>query len=241
MTEAKGDRGAAIEDETGGVAESSGQSRRWGDGNMSRRGVNMDGFHLRRHQAYAKCLGNGTAFARQWPSFFPATRADPRHRRYRRTRQGHAAGQNGRARTPDSAKLGTGWISRGFPRRGADMYEELAILAVFGFAYACVSGRVERSGLSGPIVFVLAGLLLGPDPRLLDAPALRRGPARPRRAHPRRGAVLRRRQRRPRPHPPRALPAAAPAPHRPAAHRSSSAFSLAWRALPRPRASSRSR
>ncbi len=42
------------------------------------------------------------------------------------------------------------------------MYQNAAILAVLGFLYVLVSGRVERSWLSGPIVFVVAGLLLGP-------------------------------------------------------------------------------
>ena len=42
------------------------------------------------------------------------------------------------------------------------MYLNAALLAVFALLYALVSGRVERSRLSGPIVFVLAGLLLGP-------------------------------------------------------------------------------
>ncbi len=42
------------------------------------------------------------------------------------------------------------------------MYLNAALLAVFALVYALVSGRVERSRLSGPIVFVLAGLLLGP-------------------------------------------------------------------------------
>ena len=42
------------------------------------------------------------------------------------------------------------------------MYEQLAVIAVFALAYACVSRRVERSILSGPIVFVAGGLLLGP-------------------------------------------------------------------------------
>lgn len=42
------------------------------------------------------------------------------------------------------------------------MYEELAIIAVFTFCYAAISGRVEKLPVSGPILFVLAGLLLGP-------------------------------------------------------------------------------
>ncbi len=43
-----------------------------------------------------------------------------------------------------------------------DIYPNAALLAAFAFLYALVSGRVERSWLSGPIVFVAAGLLLGP-------------------------------------------------------------------------------
>jgi len=42
------------------------------------------------------------------------------------------------------------------------MYEELAILAIFTFCYSVISGRVEKLRISGPIIFVLAGLLLGP-------------------------------------------------------------------------------
>ena len=42
------------------------------------------------------------------------------------------------------------------------MYIELAILAVFIFCYSLVAGRLERAAASGPMVFVLAGLLLGP-------------------------------------------------------------------------------
>lgn len=42
------------------------------------------------------------------------------------------------------------------------MYLELAILALFVFIYSLVAGRVERSVVSGPMVFVVAGFLLGP-------------------------------------------------------------------------------
>jgi NhaP-type Na+/H+ or K+/H+ antiporter len=42
------------------------------------------------------------------------------------------------------------------------MYIELAILALFIFCYSLVAGRVERAATSGPIVFVVAGLLMGP-------------------------------------------------------------------------------
>jgi hypothetical protein len=42
------------------------------------------------------------------------------------------------------------------------MYIELAVLALFVFCYSLVAGRVERAAASGPIVFVIAGLLMGP-------------------------------------------------------------------------------
>lgn len=42
------------------------------------------------------------------------------------------------------------------------MYEELAILALFVFLYSAVAGRVERSIVSGPIVFVVMGIVMGP-------------------------------------------------------------------------------
>ncbi|MCF6226362.1 MAG: cation:proton antiporter [Xanthomonadales bacterium] len=42
------------------------------------------------------------------------------------------------------------------------MYSELAILALFIFIYSLVAGRVERSFISGPMVFVSAGFLMGP-------------------------------------------------------------------------------
>ncbi len=43
------------------------------------------------------------------------------------------------------------------------MYEYLAILAVFVFAYSLVAGRVARMALSGPMIYVAFGLLLGPS------------------------------------------------------------------------------
>jgi NhaP-type Na+/H+ or K+/H+ antiporter len=43
------------------------------------------------------------------------------------------------------------------------MYEYLAILAVFVFAYSLVAGRVARMALSGPMVYVAFGLVLGPS------------------------------------------------------------------------------
>jgi sodium/hydrogen antiporter len=42
------------------------------------------------------------------------------------------------------------------------MYQNAAILAVFLLIYSAIAGRIERSWLSGPIVFTVAGLLLGP-------------------------------------------------------------------------------
>jgi len=42
------------------------------------------------------------------------------------------------------------------------MYIELAVVALFIFIYSIVAGRIERSAISGPIVFVVAGFLLGP-------------------------------------------------------------------------------
>ena len=42
------------------------------------------------------------------------------------------------------------------------MYIELAIFALFVFCYSIVAGRLERTAISGPIVFVVSGLLMGP-------------------------------------------------------------------------------
>jgi NhaP-type Na+/H+ or K+/H+ antiporter len=42
------------------------------------------------------------------------------------------------------------------------MYIELAVLALFVFCFSLVAGRIERAAMSGPMVFVLAGLLMGP-------------------------------------------------------------------------------
>jgi sodium/hydrogen antiporter len=46
------------------------------------------------------------------------------------------------------------------------MYQAVAVLAGFLLIYSAVAGRVERSPISGPIVFTVVGLLLGP--RVLD-------------------------------------------------------------------------
>ena len=42
------------------------------------------------------------------------------------------------------------------------MHNEILILAVFAFLYSIVAGRMERSVVSGPVVFVSAGILMGP-------------------------------------------------------------------------------
>lgn len=41
------------------------------------------------------------------------------------------------------------------------VYENLAIIAVFAFVYSAVAGRVEKSVISGPMVFIVFGLLMG--------------------------------------------------------------------------------
>jgi hypothetical protein len=42
------------------------------------------------------------------------------------------------------------------------MYQNSAMLAAF-LIYSAFAGRVERSRISGPIVFVGVGFILGPD------------------------------------------------------------------------------
>lgn len=42
------------------------------------------------------------------------------------------------------------------------MYQDLAILALFILVYSSVAGRVERTWVSGPILFTIFGLLIGP-------------------------------------------------------------------------------
>ncbi|RLA38816.1 MAG: sodium:proton antiporter [Gammaproteobacteria bacterium] len=42
------------------------------------------------------------------------------------------------------------------------MYEDLALLAVFIFIYSAIAGAVERTWISGPIVFTGFGLIIGP-------------------------------------------------------------------------------
>ena len=43
------------------------------------------------------------------------------------------------------------------------MYQNAALLAAFLLIYSAVAGRIERSWISGPIVFVAVGFILGPD------------------------------------------------------------------------------
>jgi NhaP-type Na+/H+ or K+/H+ antiporter len=42
------------------------------------------------------------------------------------------------------------------------VYENLAIIAVFAFLYSAVAGRVEKTVISGPMVFIAFGLVMGP-------------------------------------------------------------------------------
>jgi len=42
------------------------------------------------------------------------------------------------------------------------MYANLAILAAFAFLYSIVAGRLERTPVTGPIVFMVFGFLIGP-------------------------------------------------------------------------------
>lgn len=42
------------------------------------------------------------------------------------------------------------------------MYETLAVLALFTFIYSLVAGRIEKTWISGPIIFCAFGVLVGP-------------------------------------------------------------------------------
>ena len=42
------------------------------------------------------------------------------------------------------------------------MYTNLAVIALFAFAFSVIAGRVERSGVSGPIIYITFGLIAGP-------------------------------------------------------------------------------
>ncbi|MCW8963611.1 MAG: cation:proton antiporter [Gammaproteobacteria bacterium] len=41
------------------------------------------------------------------------------------------------------------------------MYENLAILAIFAFIYSAIAGRMEKTMISGPMIFVAFGLIFG--------------------------------------------------------------------------------
>src|SRR5690349_3526371 len=43
------------------------------------------------------------------------------------------------------------------------MYENAAMLALFLLIYSAIAGRIERSLISGPIVFTATGFILGAD------------------------------------------------------------------------------
>ena len=42
------------------------------------------------------------------------------------------------------------------------MYSNVAVLVIFAFAYSVIAGRVERSAVTGPIIFIAFGLIAGP-------------------------------------------------------------------------------
>lgn len=42
------------------------------------------------------------------------------------------------------------------------MYENLAVLVVFAFIFSVVAGRIERSTITGPMVFIAFGVIAGP-------------------------------------------------------------------------------
>jgi len=42
------------------------------------------------------------------------------------------------------------------------MYDNLATLAVFAFVFSVIAGRIERSAVSGPMIFIAFGLVAGP-------------------------------------------------------------------------------
>jgi sodium/hydrogen antiporter len=43
------------------------------------------------------------------------------------------------------------------------VYRNAAVLAALAFIYGAIAGRVERSWISGPMVFAAVGLILGPQ------------------------------------------------------------------------------
>jgi NhaP-type Na+/H+ or K+/H+ antiporter len=42
------------------------------------------------------------------------------------------------------------------------MYNNLATLAIFAFAFSAIAGRVERGWVTGPIIYIFFGLIAGP-------------------------------------------------------------------------------
>ncbi|MBT5684752.1 MAG: sodium:proton antiporter, partial [Gammaproteobacteria bacterium] len=42
------------------------------------------------------------------------------------------------------------------------MYQNLAIIAVFAFVFSAIAGRLDRTAITGPILFIAFGLLAGP-------------------------------------------------------------------------------
>ena len=42
------------------------------------------------------------------------------------------------------------------------MYENLAILALFAFAYSLTAGRLNRGAVNGPVVYLVFGVVAGP-------------------------------------------------------------------------------
>ena len=42
------------------------------------------------------------------------------------------------------------------------MYSNVAVMVLFAFVYSVIAGRVERSAVTGPIIFIVFGLIAGP-------------------------------------------------------------------------------
>jgi NhaP-type Na+/H+ or K+/H+ antiporter len=42
------------------------------------------------------------------------------------------------------------------------MYQQLAIVAFFGFAYSVIAGRLDRTPVNGPLVYLTFGVIMGP-------------------------------------------------------------------------------
>src|SRR5215208_2976972 len=53
-------------------------------------------------------------------------------------------------------------MARGCPARAENTVVDLTVLAAVVFAFGLVSGRLEGTVLTAPIVFVVAGFVLGP-------------------------------------------------------------------------------